>query len=98
MWPYRKAMKTINIAALKANLSKVLKQVRAGERVTVLDRHEPIAEIVAVGPTSSDPWVRLAKAGKVRLGTQDWEALRISRLPKRVPIQQILRAVREDGR
>lgn len=92
------AMKTINIAVLKANLSKVLKQVKAGERITVLDRHEPIAELIAAEPASSDPWVRLAKAGKVRLGKQDWHAVKISRLPRRVPIQQLLRAVREDER
>jgi prevent-host-death family protein len=91
-------MKTINIAALKANLSKVLKRVKAGERVTVLDRHEPVAELVATSPASSDPWVRLAKAGKIRLGKQQWQAVKISRLPRRVPIQQLLREVREDER
>ena len=92
------AMKTINIASLKANLSKVLKRVQAGERVTVCARDRPIAWIVAITPASADPWERLAREGKVRLGTQEWDSLRISRLPKRVPIQEILRAVREDIR
>ncbi len=92
------AMKTINIARLKANLSKVLKDVQAGERITVCDRDRPIAWIVAVTAASAGPWERLARDGKVRLGKQRWDEVQISRLPKRVPIQDLLRTVREDIR
>jgi antitoxin (DNA-binding transcriptional repressor) of toxin-antitoxin stability system len=89
-------MKTMNIAALKANLSKVLKAVQAGETVTVLDRDQPIAEIAAIKPADSDPWRRLVRQGRLKLGTQDWSKLKVSKLPKRVRIQQILKRVNED--
>lgn len=36
----------IRIAELKARLSEVLRQVRRGEDVVVLDRNEPIARLV----------------------------------------------------
>lgn len=91
-------MKTINIAALKANLSKVLKQVQAGERYIVLDRSVSVAEISAAAPASNDPFGRLAREGRIRLGKQEWQEIQISRLPRRVPIQDLLRSVREDGR
>ncbi len=39
-------MKTLNISSLKAHLSASLKKVRSGQRLTVLDRDIPIAEII----------------------------------------------------
>ncbi len=42
-------MKTINISSLKAHLSESLKKVRTGNRLTVLDRDTPIAEIIPYG-------------------------------------------------
>jgi prevent-host-death family protein len=41
-------MKTVRIAQLKSRLSHHLRQVRAGETVTVLDRDTPIARIVPI--------------------------------------------------
>jgi antitoxin (DNA-binding transcriptional repressor) of toxin-antitoxin stability system len=90
------AMKTIKIAKLKANLSKVLKEVQAGESVTVFDRDHAVAEIKAVSAAPEDVWRRLAREGKVKLGTQDWGSLKLKRLGRRVPIDEILRWVRED--
>lgn len=46
-------MKTVNIAKLKAELSKYLQKVKAGERVVVLDRNEQIAEIVPIQKAAS---------------------------------------------
>lgn len=40
------AMK-VNIAALKNELSQYLHKVREGEEITVTDRNEPIAKIIA---------------------------------------------------
>lgn len=59
------------------------------------DRDTPIAEI---GPLETDPsWrERLAREGRLRLGTQNWGDLKISQLDRRVDIQASLRAVRED--
>jgi prevent-host-death family protein len=39
-------MKTVRIAQLKSRLSQHLREVRAGETFTVLDRNTPIARIV----------------------------------------------------
>lgn len=90
------SMKTINVAALKAALSRCLREAEAGEHLLVLDRSHPIAEIGPPPATSRDPFKRLASLGKVRLGTQEWGALRISRLPRPVPVQELLRKVRGD--
>jgi prevent-host-death family protein len=42
-------MKSVGIAELKARLSAYLKDVEAGESITVLDRRRPIARIVPAG-------------------------------------------------
>ena len=91
-------MKTINVASLKASLSRCLRAAQSGERFLVLDRSTPIAEIVPPPLSSRDPFARLASLGKVRLGRQDWAALEISPLKKRVPAQELLRQVRKEGR
>jgi prevent-host-death family protein len=41
-------MKDVKIADLKSRLSHYLRQVRAGETVTVLDRNTPVARLVPV--------------------------------------------------
>jgi len=43
-------MKEAKIAQLKNNLSSYLKYVRKGGRVRVLDRDEPVADLVPVSP------------------------------------------------
>ena len=89
-------MKVINVTELKAHLSHYLRLASRGARVTVKDRDEPIAEL---GPPQADPvsWRdRLTRAGRLRPGTQRWNALRITPLSRPVNIQTSLRAVRED--
>jgi antitoxin (DNA-binding transcriptional repressor) of toxin-antitoxin stability system len=89
-------MKAINVSELKANLSKYLRMASRGTRIVVKDRDEPIAELGPL-PKDSPSWrTRLAEAGRLRLGTQDWEKLRVSRLQRPVDIQGSLQAVRED--
>lgn len=41
-------MKTVKIAQLKSRLSQHLREVRAGETLTVLDRDTPVARIVPI--------------------------------------------------
>lgn len=41
-------MKEVRIAELKARLSEYLRSVRRGERIVVMDRDTPIAEIVSI--------------------------------------------------
>jgi antitoxin (DNA-binding transcriptional repressor) of toxin-antitoxin stability system len=89
-------MKTINVTELKAHLSKYLRLASRGARIIVKDRDEPIAQL---GPPHAGPlsWrERLAHEGRLRLGTQDWSKLEISKLDRHVDIQASLRAVRED--
>ena len=89
-------MKAINVTELKTHLSRYLRLASRGTRVVVKDRDEPIAEL---GPPQAEPssWRdRLVRAGRLRPGTQNWDALKISALDRRVDIQASLRAVRED--
>jgi prevent-host-death family protein len=46
-------MRTVRIADLKARLSEYLRAVRRGERISVLDRETPVAEIVPVRPSGA---------------------------------------------
>ena len=91
-------MKAINVTELKANLRKYLRMASQGSRILVKDRDEPIAQL---GPPEAEAvsWRdRLARAGRLRLGTQDWRRLEISRLDRPIDIQASLQAVREDQR
>jgi antitoxin (DNA-binding transcriptional repressor) of toxin-antitoxin stability system len=91
-------MKAINVSELKTHLSKYLRLAARGTRIIVKDRNEPVAEL---GPLRQEnvPWHdRLARDGRLRLGTQNWNKLRITRLERRVDIQASLQAVREDPR
>lgn len=89
-------MMSIKVTELKARLSWYLRQASRGEKITVRDRNEPIAEL---GPPRGEPlsWRdRLVREGRLRPGTQDWGSLKISNIERRVDIQASLRAVRED--
>jgi antitoxin (DNA-binding transcriptional repressor) of toxin-antitoxin stability system len=88
-------MKDINVSELKAHLSKYLRMASRGARITVKDRDEPIAQIGP--PPAAVSWDdRLARAGRLRPGTQNWSTLKISTLDRQVDIQASLIAVRED--
>jgi len=63
-------MKTAAVAQLKAQLSRYLSRVKAGEEVLVTDRGTPVARLVSVGGggTASDQLRDLERQGLVRLG------------------------------
>jgi antitoxin (DNA-binding transcriptional repressor) of toxin-antitoxin stability system len=89
-------MKAINISELKAHLNMYLRMASRGSRIVVRDRDEPIAQL---GPPQTEAlsWRdRLAREGRLRVGTQNWGELKISKLDRRVDIQALLRAVREE--
>jgi hypothetical protein len=67
-----------------------------GSRIVVKDRDDPIAEIGPPGPAPLSWPERLAREGRLRLGSQRWRELTISPLDRPVDIQASLRAVRED--
>jgi antitoxin (DNA-binding transcriptional repressor) of toxin-antitoxin stability system len=90
-------MKVINVTELKAHLSRYLWLGSRGTLVVVKDREEPIAQL---GPPQGEALTwreRLSREGGLRLGTQDWAKLEISKLHPPVDIQSSLRAVREDA-
>jgi len=88
-------MKAINVTELKAHLSRYLRLASRGVRIAVKDRDEVIAELGP--PRESSSWhERLSRAGRLRLGSQDWSSLTISPLGRRIDIQASLEAVRED--
>ena len=89
-------MKAINVSELKAHLSKYLRMASRGSHIVVKDRDEPIAQL---GPPQAElvSWrERLARDGRLRLGRQTWEEMKVSKLDREVDIQASLRAVRED--
>lgn len=74
-------MKKATIAELKNNLSRYLEHVKGGGSVLVLDRDQPVAQIVPLQPRGSgsganEEWlVRLERRGLIRRGTgglPDW--------------------------
>lgn len=90
-------MKAITVSELKANLSRYLRMAARGTRIIVKDRDDPIAQL---GPLEQAPetWhERLARAGKLRPGTQAWSGLTITKLERAVDIKSALAAVREDA-
>ncbi len=89
-------MKAINVTELKAHLSRYLRMAARGTRIAVMDRDEPVAQLGPLQPEAQSWRDRLAREGRLRLGTQNWEDLEISTLDRRVDIQASLRAVRED--
>lgn len=89
-------MKAINVSELKAHLSKYLRMASRGSQILVRDRDEPIAQL---GPphTKAVSWRdHMALEGRLKLGSQSWDELSISRLDRPVDIQASLKAVRED--
>lgn len=89
-------MKAINVSELKANLSKYLRLASRGTAIVVKDRDEPIAQI---GPphAGAASWSdRMASQGRLRLGTQQWSRLKITKLARPTDVQASLQAVRED--
>jgi antitoxin (DNA-binding transcriptional repressor) of toxin-antitoxin stability system len=87
----------VNVTELKVRLSKYLRMASRGTRIIVKDRTEPIAEL---GPLQREPlpWHdRLAREGRLRRGSQNWDRLSISPLERPVDIQASLLAVREES-
>jgi prevent-host-death family protein len=57
-------MREIGVRELKANLSKVLRQVDQGNRVRVTRRGRPVADIVPA-ESSESQWERMIAEGKI---------------------------------
>jgi prevent-host-death family protein len=96
-------MKTAPVAELKANLSRYLSRVKAGEEVLVTERGTPIARLVPVSPIAEaeDDLRELVRQGLVRLGTgrlpRNFWKLPRPRDPEGRLVQALLKE-REEGR
>ncbi|MBI4701306.1 MAG: type II toxin-antitoxin system Phd/YefM family antitoxin [Deltaproteobacteria bacterium] len=89
-------MKAINVTELKAHLSRYLRMASRGALIVVKDRDEPVAQLGPLQAQALSWRDRLAREGRLRLGTQNWGEIEIAKLDRRVDIQASLRAVRED--
>lgn len=96
-------MKTIGVRELKAHLSRVLREVRAGETVLVTDRGEVVAELRApdggtfVESRTERVLARLASSGALRVA--EGPATPYQASPVRAPeglAKQLLDEGRED--
>jgi antitoxin (DNA-binding transcriptional repressor) of toxin-antitoxin stability system len=90
-------MKDITVSELKALLSRYLRLASRGARIIVKDRDEPIAQMDPLEVPAVHWRDRLAAAGRLRRGSQDWGSLGISPLDRWVDIQGALADVREDA-
>jgi prevent-host-death family protein len=63
-------MKTTGVAALKANLSRYLAQVKGGQEVVITERGLPVAKLVPLGggERRQSRRERLARTGLLQLG------------------------------
>ena len=63
--------KTAAVAELKAQLSRYLSRVKAGEEILVTERGTPVARIVpvATGALEHERWRDLERQGLLRLGS-----------------------------
>ncbi len=49
-------MKTTTVGEIQKNFAKVLKNINAGEEITVTKRGKPVAIITSLGPKSNINW------------------------------------------
>ena len=84
------------MSELKAHLSKYLRMASRGSQIVVRDRDEPIAQLGPPQPETGSWRERLAREGRLRLGSQAWKKVRLTKLDRNTDIQASLRAVRED--
>lgn len=74
-------MEPIGVRDLKAQLSRHLKRVQSGSRLTITDRGKPIAVLSPAEPQSSIAWAwRLVAEGRAR-----WNGGKPRGLSPRVP-------------
>lgn len=49
-------MKTASVGEIQKNFARVLKDIKAGEEITITKRGKPIAKITALGPKRQIDW------------------------------------------
>ncbi|MFC1825084.1 type II toxin-antitoxin system Phd/YefM family antitoxin [Thermodesulfobacteriota bacterium] len=49
-------MKTATVGEIQKNFSRVLKEIKAGEEITVTRRSKPVVKIIALDPKTEIDW------------------------------------------
>ena len=49
-------MKTASVGEIQKNFAQVLRDIKAGEEITVTKRGKPVAKITALGPKKEIDW------------------------------------------
>jgi len=99
-------MKTTTVTEAKANLSRLLQQVRRGETVVILYRGSPVARLEPIRGaepgTVEEQLLRLVRTGVVQRGSQPPDATALGRPGRKLPAEKgLLEALlrdREEGR
>ena len=84
-------MKKAGIAEMKNNLSRYLDHVKSGETVLVVDRNQPVAQIIPLQKAArsatrdDDRIARLERKGLIRRGSGDAAQWLLKRRPVKVP-------------
>jgi prevent-host-death family protein len=97
------AMRTVNVAKLKDQLSKYLRFAKSGEEVVIRDRNLPVAKLVPFLAEGADAQeLQLVAAGKLRLPTVPLDVQEVLKVPtgtvKGNKVIQSVTADRDEGR
>ena len=91
-------MKTVKVAELKNDLSRLLKEVQAGEEIIIQDRNLADAKIIPFPQEQNDEaeLLALAREGKVRLPKEKLTAAFWKMPTPKVSLKKAVAAVRAD--
>jgi len=88
----------VKTADLKNNLSKYLRQVRAGRTVTVLDRDKPIATLSPIATGADEVWLRERNELIARHAKRGLTVTPPLKRPPAAPLADLKPALAPDGR
>lgn len=94
--PAKSTGKTVKIAELKAKLSAYLRRAQKGERITVLDRDEPIATLGPVDAPQLTGIARLIAEGVVTPAREPLKGNPFRGVKVDISAQELLDFERED--
>jgi prevent-host-death family protein len=89
-------MDRVGVRELRQNLSVYLRRVKAGQRLEVTERGQPVARLEPI-VDESDPVARLEREGRIlRRATGDLSKLRPLKLELEQPLSTIVDELRQD--
>jgi len=89
-------MERVGVRELRQNLSVYLRRVKAGRRLEVTERGQPVARLEPI-TDADDPIAALERQGRiVKRGVGDLSRIRPLKLELERPLSAILEEMRED--